>query len=567
VDGRPLSSVLVERYPLITLGADEARLAEFTSWALDVCDRVERAVAEVHGRGVVLGDLHPSNVLVRPDGRIVLIDLEVAASAAEARQTLAAPGFVAPADRRGFDIDRFALACLRLHLFLPLTALIGLEPRKVEQFAGEIAQIFPVPEEFLAEAVQVIAGGGPGSGHDAGAERSRPPRLETDPASWRRARDSMAQAILLSASPDRDDRLFPGDIRQFDTGGLNVAHGAAGVLYALAVCGAGRHPDHEAWLLRRAMSPPPGTRLGFYDGLHGVAHVLDVLGRRGDALALLGMCNDDLAGRWDRLGVDLYAGLAGIGLNLVHFATATGDASLWDAAWQVADAVAERLGDEDGVADVSGGQHPYAGLLRGSSGPALMFIRLYEHSGDPELLDLAATALRQDLRRCVRIDDGSLEVNEGWRTMPYLADGSVGIGLVLDDYLTHRDDEEFAEAAAAIHGAAAAQFYIEPGLFYGRAGMILYLSRRGLGGGAPDPIVASHVRRLAWHALGYRGHLAFPGEQLLRLSMDLATGTAGVLLAVGAALHGDPVHLPFLGPPHGLSEPHGEQLIPTTERR
>jgi hypothetical protein len=36
---------------------------------------------------------------------------------------------------------------------------------------------------------------------------------------------------------------------------------------------------------------------------------------------------------------------------------------------------------------------------------------------------------------------------------------------------------------------------------------------------------------------------------LLRLSMDLATGSAGVLLALGSALHDAPVSLPFLGPP------------------
>jgi hypothetical protein len=29
--------------------------------------------------------------------------------------------------------------------------------------------------------------------------------------------------------------------------------------------------------------------------------------------------------------------------------------------------------------------------------------------------------------------------------------------------------------------------------------------------------------------------------------MDLATGSAGVLLALGAALHDEPVHLPLLG--------------------
>ncbi|MEK8104110.1 hypothetical protein NKG94_01420 [Micromonospora sp. M12] len=87
-------------------------------------------------------------------------------------------------------------------------------------------------------------------------------------------------------------------------------------------------------------------------------------------------------------------------------------------------------------------------MLRGRTGVALMLVRLYEISGDDELLEHAATALRQDLRRCVLRPDGALEVNEGWRTMPYLAHGSVGIGLVLDQYLRHRADDRFTEASA-----------------------------------------------------------------------------------------------------------------------
>jgi hypothetical protein len=162
-------------------------------------------------------------------------------------------------------------------------------------------------------------------------------------------------------------------------------------------------------------------------------------------------------------------------------------------------------------------------------------------------------ALRQDLRRCVRTSYGTLNVDEGWRRMPYLADGSVGIGFALDHYLAYRDDEQFAEASALIRPAAAGHFYAQAGLFYGRAGMLLYLSRAHPAGTASeDPVVASHVRRLGWHAVGYKGHLAFPGDQLLRLSMDLATGSAGVLLALGAALHDAPTGLPFLGGTHLL---------------
>ena len=108
-----------------------------------------------------------------------------------------------------------------------------------------------------------------------------------------------------------------------------------------------------------------------------------------------------LAEKWTGTGIDLHGGLAGVALCLDHFATATGDPALREAAGRAVELMAQRLGEEDSVAEVSGGAHPYAGLMRGSSGPALAFIRFYERTGEAGLLDLAAVALRQDLRRCV----------------------------------------------------------------------------------------------------------------------------------------------------------------------
>ncbi|MER5939342.1 class III lanthionine synthetase LanKC [Streptomyces sp. NPDC001928] len=562
IEGRPLHEVFVDRYPPTDLEADASAFADYASWALDLHRQVEEAVAAVHERGIVIGDVHTYNVLVRPDGRVVLIDFEGASDVAEAgHQVLAAPGFIAPSGATGFDIDRYALACLRIFLFMPLTGLIELDGGKAGQLAREAARLFPVPRRFLDEAVRTLTGNG---GMAAGADEG--PRLRPDQPGWLRARASMADAVLAAATPERRDRLFPGDIEQFGVpgGGLAVAHGAAGVLYALDVTGAGRHPDHEDWLIRHALHPEPGTRLGFYDGLHGVAYVLEHLGHHEEAVKVLDMCLDE---HWEPLALDLRGGLSGIGLNALHFATTLGDAACRDAALHVAQAVADRIGPADGVPETSGGAHPRAGLMYGSSGPALLFLRLYEHSGEPALLDLAATALRQDLRRCLVRADGSMEVNEGWRTMPYLADGSVGIGMVLDEYLAHRADEEFATAADRIRKAARASFYIEPGLFDGVAGMILHLSRAHPPGtaAAHDPVIADHVRHLDRHACLLDGRLAFPGEQLLRLSMDLATGTAGVLLALGAAFHSRPAGLPFLTP--GLSA--DDQPVPTRvhERR
>jgi hypothetical protein len=209
--------------------------------------------------------------------------------------------------------------------------------------------------------------------------------------------------------------------------------------------------------------------------------------------------------------------------------------------------VAERLGDVESVPEISGGEGPLAGLMHGSSGVAWLLMRTYDRTGDASFLDHAAIALKQDLRRCITRDNGTMEVNEGWRSMPYLAAGGVGVGMALDEYLTYREDEQFAEASAAISRTALARFYVQSGLFGGRAGMLLYLAGRSADRRS-DPGIRAQLRNLSWHALAYKDGIAFPGDQLLRLSMDLATGTAGVLVGVGSVLHDSPVHLPLLAP-------------------
>jgi tRNA A-37 threonylcarbamoyl transferase component Bud32 len=554
IEGTPLNKVFAQRYPMHDPTAGPTEFAAYTEWALRMCQQVEEIVTAIHGRGIIHGDLHLFNVLVRDGGRITLIDFEVASRADEARRpTLGSPAFVAPRDRTGFDIDRYSLACLRLALFLPMTAMIRLDAGKPADFADVIAEFFQLPPGFLDEAVRTITGAGH-TGKDASGQRARSlPALPDGPTGWPAVRDSIVAGILASATPRRTDRLFPGDIAQFSTGGLGIAHGAAGVLYALSLTRAPQYPAGEHWLLERAATAARGTRLGFYDGLHGVAYVLAELGYQQAALDLVEFC---LSEPWEQLGTDLSGGLAGIALNLAHFAGLAGEPALFDHALRAADMVADRLGTPETVATISGGDHPYAGLMQGSSGAALMFLRLYEHTGDRKFLEMSKTALRQDLRRCQVREDGSMMVNEGWRAMPYLDRGSAGIGMILDEYLTHQADEEFADAAMAIRKAAQSRFYIQPGLFSGRAGMILYLSRAYPPGQAVwNQEVAAQIRRLGWHRVDYQGHLAFPGEQLLRLSMDLASGAAGVLLALGAAIHEHPVGLPFLCEPRQLP-PH-----------
>ncbi|MFF1448449.1 class III lanthionine synthetase LanKC [Streptomyces sp. NPDC058274] len=577
LEGRPLNSFFAERHPLLTPDPDPDAVAAYTAWALRVHQGVEAAVEAVHGRGIVFNDLHVFNIMIGPDEETVsLLDFEAAAPIEEnGRQVVAHPGFFAPPDRTGADVDRYALACLRLALFMPVTTLFVVDRGKAAHLAEVIAGQFPdVPREFLDEAVAEITRdcGVAGTARDrAGAEDSagRPvPGAADDrplagaavgrrtsaaspfaslaePGDWPYSRDSMVKAILASATPERDDRLFPGDIAQFsDGGGLGLAHGAAGVLHALAETGAGRFEEGERWLLAHTDPVPAGTPLGLYDGLAGVAYVLDRLGHRQRALDLL---DGILRERWQKLSSDLHGGLAGVGLVLGQLARTTGDPALAERAAEAAALLVRRLAEPRPDT-----RRRRAGLLRGASGPALFLLRQYETTGDPDLLDAATEALRRDLECCVVQKGGSLEVDEGWRTLPYLGDGSAGLGMVVDDYLSLAPGapqaEEWGHVRSGILTAASSRFYAQPGLFQGRAGMILHLSRTTAPGAVPERL-AEQVGALGWFAMAYQGQLAFPGHQMMRLSMDLGTGTAGCLLALGAALDEESTaQLPFLPP-------------------
>lgn len=568
IDGTPLNSTFADRYPLIWADPDPAAVAEYASWALGICAAVERAAEAMHTRGVIFNDLHMFNIIVRADDTVAFIDFEAASDISEGRRlTVGNPGFAAPRDRTGFGVDAFSLACTRLAIFMPLTTLLPLDRSKAAQLAAVIAEQFPVPAEFLDQAVREIAGPAEGTAPPSDTANTRtavspaPRELLTrhetasgpghasaaapgeQGAEWDALSTALVSAIRASATPSREDRLFPGDIEQFGVpgGGLGIAHGAAGVLLALSEATGLRVPEYEDWLIARTATPVKGSRLGLYDGLAGVAYTLARLGHADAALRTAEACLNE---RWERLGSGLYGGLAGLALAMLAVGDSTMEPGLIDSGLRAAEIVADRAAESAGDAD----RGRAAGLLRGPSGQALLFTRLYERTAQAAWLDAAETAIAADLEGCVTNRKGALQVNEGWRVMPYLNAGSAGIGMVIDRFLPHRQNPAFAEAAAGIRIAAQSGYYAQPGLFNGRAGMILYLA----GTGGQERQARAHVPRLAWHAVPYEGGLAFPGDMLLRLSMDLGTGTAGVLLGLAAVLAPNGAALPFLGPPVDL---------------
>jgi serine/threonine protein kinase len=533
--GRSLGTWLGMNYPLTHKDTGDEKLAAYRERALALVARVEDLMARVHERGVVFGDLHTLNILVDEDDGVSLIDFELSSTIDDVhRPTLGAPGFQAPPDREGFDIDAYPLAALKLWIFLPLNAVLDLSPAKLPQHVQVVQQRFGLSDEYSRSIIDVLT------------PRAYPPaeaaftEFDDPEPDWTVVRKSIATAILHSATPQRTDRLFPGDIEQFEVGGACFAYGAAGVLHALDVSGEGRYPEHEDWLINSLRRDPP-KQPGFHIGAHGIAHVLENFGHHDIATELVESYAQLVPTTQDH---GLSAGLSGIGLNLLHFAGTRQDDGFAAQAEQLAERLAKQLADAPGP-----GGKAKAGLLHGWSGPALFFLRMFERTGERRWLTLSEQALERDLAETMIALDGSLQVRDGtFRTLPYVGIGGAGIALVLSEFAAVAPDRPCAEKLPELLSGCTGEFVIQPAFTLGRAGQLATLAHATRN--APDErfdrSIQQHLRALGWHAVRFGGGLAFPGVQLRRMSMDLNTGGAGVLLAIASTVDGR-APLPFLG--------------------
>jgi len=523
--GVPLHQAVVARHPLVRAEASDAEVAAYRDWALAVCRRMRDVVADVHAAGLTHGDLHPGNFLIDDDGGVVLIDFEMARPMNDpSGAVIGAPGFVAPAQAQGVDADLFALHRVTLFVFAPLAPLLDLHERKEGEIVAWVRERFSIDAD-AAGSLSLDASSPPAYREDVGVA-------------------NLSRQLLTDATPDREDRLWPGDPAQFDEPAYALAHGALGPVLALHAAAHEIPVRLLEWVERSCLTAP--VRPGLLDGLDGAAVVFDRLGNADLADELLGR---SLAApvRWDAPGA--YGGPTGSALAWLRLLPRHPE--LLGRARGVFDEVAERAKgwSTRSATPIATG---LSGILRGPSGDALLAMRLYDVTGDTALLGLADAAIRTDLARCVPGGDDALLLDEGWRLLPYLASGSAGIGVAISELVQRHPASDLADVLGGLARAAAPEFVLEPGLFQGRAGLILALraihARREIGVIDPRHLVR-HIENLRLHAVPRPVGIGIPGRNLLRLSCDLATGSAGVLWAMATLHTGSARTLPFLDLP------------------
>ncbi|WP_298455192.1 class III lanthionine synthetase LanKC [uncultured Cellulomonas sp.] len=573
VEGLNLLDFVGRHHPMLHGSADPTELEQYTRRVLAIVAQVDRGIEEMHAAGVVFGDLHPGNILVQDDDSVRLIDLETATPVAEnAQQVFAAPGFRAPPGSRGRRLDRYALGCLRLAVLLPeSTVPLAWDPEALTAVLSLVHARFPVPADYdglvrrdMGVDRSATGLGGDGSAADA-PPVARPSVRTAEEATWPAVRDAVAGWICAQATPERSDRLFPGDVAQFahPAGGLGLAYGAAGVLLALRDAGVEVPAGHVDWLVeasRRAVLLP----VGLHDGAAGLAYALESLGAQDAGRSLAAGLPAAVERTGDR---SLFSGLAGLGATLAWFAARTGSGEHLDAAREVADRLlaADHPGDQraDQRADQPTGRRaaepargpagrPAQGLLRGPSGEAVFLLALHDLTADPVLLTAARTAITSDLSAFGLLPGGGgpddAAAPDG-RPVPGAAVAEAGgVALALRMLLARQPDPALAPVLDTVADRGTTSVRLIPGLLRGRSGELLVGTTLRPGRAAVGATLAAHAPALAIAEVRGEQGLGFLGDVLLRQSCDLATGAAGVLAVLDRVLTGRagqdlPLHL------------------------
>jgi hypothetical protein len=179
------------------------------------------------------------------------------------------------------------------------------------------------------------------------------------------------------------------------------------------------------------------------------------------------------------------------------------------------------------------------------------------------LQDAAVHFIERDLERSIEYGAGviGMEDRENSRALPYLASGSAGVLYALPRVLGDHEARSRTTLIDGLLAACSSNVYAFSGLFNGRAGICAALGGSSRLGERFDRAAISQLDMLRDHALSWQGTLQFPGENYLRLSTDLGTGTAGVLAATASIRDGRSHWMPIRHSAHLLEAQSFERSI------
>nr|WP_257787704.1 lanthionine synthetase C family protein [Companilactobacillus allii] len=277
---------------------------------------------------------------------------------------------------------------------------------------------------------------------------------------------------------------------------------------------------------------------GLFSGMSGICSVIYENGNQDLSYKLLEKCNFNNKS----MNISIYNGLSGIGLSLLSFYSLSNIMVFKNRAIEIANIIVNKI--NNGKFEEEKESEEKIGLITGWTGAAL-FLWKTGILLDEKYKKYAIIILEKIVNDNLVNDEQGITFKDdsrGFRRLiPYLDTGSVGIALTLLEM--QKDDLDsismkFSDLLSKLIDSNYSSCSYMSCLFSGVTGFIV-LSNAIYKIYGVNKSLKKHILSLNNYAISYDGMDIFPGKLGYKCSMDISTGSAGVMSVLNDVVSND----------------------------
>lgn len=507
IDGELLEDFLPVSFPFLV--SEKNKKEKYIRKAKNILIQLKNAINLIHEKGLALGDISLSNIILTNNGQVRLIDLESAEPINKKYNPgLTTVGFVSPNARTFGDADNFALMRIAYYLFLPIEPVTDIGPKIITKQKSWIEKYFG---KEIIDFLKMF---------DLKKKSSKTifvPKFLDVPNENMNV-NNLSKFVLglrngiLNNLNFNQLQLVPGVVSSDPVDWLNMEEGAMGVIWALY-----KNTGHinfrlENWIHEYTSQiihiAKNTTKLGLFNGLSGIASILFKIGKKDVAEKLFELICKKV--NLEMNDVSLDSGLSGIALAINNCCP--------DIAHKIYNTLIKRWNELQNIKDED------VGLLTGWAGVSYLAWKLGHKSKAEEIL-FKIIELTADSKNNFLIADNSRGFT---RLIPYLENGVFGIALLLHEYIA-KDSSLFGDCSILDRLKDSSFNYCTymGTLISGYAGVIPLAYSFAKDG--DFKLLDYSLSAMNLYLVGKENEIMIPGKFGYKLGLGYAYGSAGIL--------------------------------------
>lgn len=539
-EGVPLYSWASINYPF----SSKKDVKEYCKKVIKIMEHLKIIVKQMHQKNVAMCDLQHQNIIIDENLEITIIDFEIAEDVNnKSLAAMGTKGFSNLNNTIAKDRDWYSLNRIMQFLLLPIGSVYDIDMSInikhclwiYNNFGSEFYEYF---HNFQMETRDNITNFDKIFSNTFDIAKSQIDIGETrESLNVKDILDKLKNALMENCNL-KVKGFINGDIRQYemDCGMLNLQNGGFGAI--LALLRLNNLNDNSIQWIESQIADLLNSNYnnGFLTGRSGIACTLYECGYKKEAIQLMDLIIDS----YDKTSTDisLRSGLSGIGIALACIGKEENKQTYLSLAKEIGQILIDKVDNNEEPVGTDW-QSYSVGLLDGYAGISLFLTLLYEVTQNEKYLSFSEMVIDKEIGNCIESDeDGGLRLLDSKtnRMYPYLSNGSIGLGIAITALNSTNKIFCFQDEIKSIVKSLDYRITLEPGLFDGISGFLLADCLRG-----SNTSIEKTLETLNLFLVKNSETLLVPGKMFYKLSSDIHTGSAGILLGILSAQNNSPL--------------------------